>query len=322
PDLIPDKKYFFFSHTIKEQPYNKELLQEILKKRIQLIDYECLTKSNGLRIIGFGRFAGIVGAYNAMRAYGERMGAYELKPAHKCEDRAELDRILEDLSIPSIKIVLTGEGRVGGGAKESMEALGVLQVSKEDYLQKDFDHAVYCQLGVMDYNKANDGTEHEEQHFFENPSEYTSAFEPYARVSDIFIACHFWDPKAPRLFEKSAVTEESFKIEVIADISCDIDGSVPTTLTASTIDEPFYGFDRATGQETEPFLKSSVTIMAVDNLPCELPRDSSEGYGNDLVKDVIPHLLGPDQDGVIQRATIAKDGELGENYQYLRDYVA
>ena len=321
-DLIPEKKYFFFSHTIKEQPYNKELLQEILKKRIQLIDYECLTYSNGLRIIGFGRFAGIVGAYNAMRAYGERKGIFELKPAHTCVDKAELNVILKDLSLPDIKIVLTGEGRVGGGAKESLDALGVERVSKEDYLNIDFDNAVYCQLGVMDYNRSNDGESHEEKHFFENPTEYSSAFLPYTRVSDIFIACHFWDPKAPRLFEKADVADPAFKIEVIADISCDIDGSVPTTLDVSTIADPVYGYNRHSGEKTAPYAKDSITVMAIDNLPCELPRDSSEGYGNDLVKDVIPYLLAEDNEGVIERATIAKDGELGANYLYLSDYVA
>jgi hypothetical protein len=197
-----------------------------------------------------------------------------------------------------------------------------MQVSKEDYLNDDFDHAVYCQLGVMDYNYANDGESHEEKHFFENPTEYRSAFLPYTSVSDIFIACHFWDPMAPRLFEKTDVANGDFKIEVIADISCDIDGSVPTTLEVSTIADPVYGYSRENGEKTAPYDESSITIMAVDNLPCELPRDSSEGYGNDLVKDVIPYLLGDDNEGVIERATIAKDGELGKDFKHLSDYVA
>ncbi|MBL4656885.1 MAG: alanine dehydrogenase [Flavobacteriales bacterium] len=321
-DLLPGKKYFLFSHTIKEQEQNRELLQYFLSSNIQLIDYECLTHKSGLRIIGFGRYAGIVGAYNALIGYGKRKGIYDLKKANDCKDREELNAQLKELSLPHIKIVLTGEGRVGGGAKETLDVLGVEQVGPMEFLSQDYDHAVYTQLGVLDYNKRIDGMQKDEQDFFKNGGEYETAFIPFTKVSDVFISCHFWDPAAPKLFTPEDTQDPFFKIEVISDISCDIDGSVPTTLDASSIADPFFGYVKATGEKGEPFAEENITIMAVDNLPCELPRDSSEGFADDLSNDVIPFLLGPDSNNVIERASITKDGELTKGFAYLADFAA
>jgi len=320
--LIPGKKYFFFSHTIKEQPYNKKLLQKILENKIQLIDYECLTYPNGFRIIGFGRYAGIVGAYNAMIGYGKRTRMFDLKPAHQCRDKADMLKQAENIRLPNLKIVITGEGRVAGGAKETLEAMGVIQVTADSYVNESFDHAVYCQLGVLDYNHHKENRETDEAHFFGHPEQYKTGFTPYLSVSDVFVSCHFWDPMAPKLFTKEEISGDEFKIRVIADISCDIDGSVPTTLEASTIEDPFYGYVRKTGEKGKAFDEGNITIMAVDNLPCELPRDSSEGFGNDLVKDVLPHLLGDDADGIIANSSITKDGALTEKFKYLSDYAS
>ena len=320
-DLVPGKKYFFFSHTIKEQPYNKKLLKTILDNKIQLIDYECLPYSAGMRIIGFGRYAGIVGAYNAMIGYGKKTGLYDLKPAHECRDLAEMLQELTAVELPNIKIVLTGEGRVGKGAKEIMEAMDIQKVSPQEYLNKTFDHPVFCQLGVMQYNRHKEGLEKDNKYFYKNPKEYESSFLRYTEQSDVFVSCHFWDPNSPRLFEKDQVESPKFNIKVIADITCDIEGSIPTTLAPSTIMDPFYGYNPQSHQVDEAFSNGSITVMAVDNLPCELPRDASEGFGNDLLKSVLPHLLGGDTEGIIQNASITKDGELTEKYKYLNDYA-
>ncbi|MBL4752591.1 MAG: alanine dehydrogenase [Flavobacteriales bacterium] len=321
-DLLEGKKYCFFSHTIKEQAYNRKLLQAVLQKRIQLIDYECLRYKNGLRIIGFGRYAGIVGAYNALIGYGKRKGLFDLKRANDCKDRAELNEQLQELKLPPIKIVLTGEGRVGGGAKETLDTLGVEQVGTEEFLHEAYDHPVYVQLGVLDYNKMIDGESKDEEHFFKHGSEYETAFIPYTKVSDIFISCHFWDPVAPRLFTREDILNPFFKMEVIADISCDIGGSVPTTLDASSIAEPFFGYNKQSGEKGDPFHEEHITIMSVDNLPCELPRDSSVGFADDLANDVLPYVLGNDSDNRIARASITKDGELTRDYQYLKEFAA
>ena len=321
-DLLEGKKYFFFSHTIKEQDQNREMLQAILSKNIQLIDYECLTYKNGMRIIGFGRYAGIVGAYNALIGYGKRKGLYDLKRANDCADRNELDAQLAAVHLPPVKIVLTGEGRVAGGAKETLAALNVEYVGTEEFLHQEFDHAVYTQLGVLDYNTRSDGKENSEEDFFKNGDEYETAFIPYTKVSDIFVSCHFWDPVAPKLFTAEDTKSPFFKIEVIADISCDIGGSIPTTLDASTIADPFYGYNKETGERGEAFDDGNITITAIDNLPCEMPRDSSEGFADDLSNNVLPHLFGDDSDNIIGRASITKGGELTKQYKYLSEYAS
>jgi hypothetical protein len=321
-DLLEGKKYFFFSHTIKKQAYNRKLLQAILSKNIQLIDYECLTYKNGLRIVGFGRYAGIVGAYNALLGYGKRKGLYDLKRANDCKDIIDLHAQLVDLPLPPIKIILTGEGRVAGGATETLAALNVECVGTEEFLHEQFDHTVCTQLGVLDYNTRSDGKESSEEHFFKKASEYETAFVPYTKVGDIFVSCHFWDPTAPKLFCLEDVHNPFFKIEVISDISCDIDGSIPTTLEATTIADPFYGYNKASGSKGAAFDDENITITSIDNLPCELPRDSSEGFASDLCDHVLPRLLGKDPDDIIGRASITKDGKLTGEYSYLSEYAS
>jgi saccharopine dehydrogenase (NAD+, L-lysine forming) len=319
--LIPGKKYLFFSHTIKKQPYNKKLLQEILRKDIQMIDYECLKDRNGNRTLGFGRYAGIVGAYNGIRGWGISTRAYNIKPAHECHDHNEVNEELKRVKLSSIKIVITGGGRVAGGAMEILDELRVKKVPKDEFLSREFNEPVYCQLHALDYNIRKDGSEGELSDFYKNPQDYISGFLPYANASDILITCHFWDPASPALFSLEEMRSGDFKLKLIADITCDIEGSVPSTIRPSTISDPFYGFDPSRKEEVEPF-RNGITVMAVDNLPCELPRDASSGFGDDICKFVVPALLGNDPDDIIERASITKGGKLTEGFQYLSDYVA
>jgi len=321
--LIPKKTYFFFSHTIKKQPYNRELLQEVLKRKIRLIDYECLVDNNGSRVLGFGRFAGIVGAYNAFRAWGLRYDLYDLKPANKCEDYAELVEELENIHFAgeAPKIVLTGGGRVAQGAMELLDEIGILEVSPEDYLNQTFDEATYTQLNVMDYVKKSDGTETSQKEFFSNPSAFESDFMKYAKVSDMYIAGHYWEEGSPFIFSRADAKHPDFNISVVADISCDIDGPVASTLRPSTIPKPFYGYHASSEKEGKPFDEENITVMAVDNLPCELPVDASEHFGMSLMEHVIPALFGDVDDAILERATIAQNGTLTERYSYLQGYV-
>ncbi|MBI2966787.1 MAG: alanine dehydrogenase [Bacteroidetes bacterium] len=319
--LIPEKTYIFFSHTIKKQPHNQKMFMEIVRKRIRLIDYECLTRPDGLRVLGFGRFAGIVGVHNGLRAYGLRHGLFNLKPAHHCFNREEMNRELRSVTLPSMKIAITGEGRVATGAKESLQVANIRQVTPEEYLSKNFNEPVFCQLGVTQYNQRKDGKPTDEHDFYKHPEDYETAFSPYSRATDLFISCHFWDPGAPRLFSVEEMRSDDFRINVIADISCDINGSIPSTIRSTTIEDPLYGFNPFTGKEDQPFGKGSITVMAVDNLPCELPRDASEDFGDQLMKNVMERLLGDDPEGMIQRAVITEGGKLKEKYSYLEDYL-
>jgi saccharopine dehydrogenase (NAD+, L-lysine forming) len=320
--FFADKKYFIFSHTTKKQAHNSEMLKGIIAKKIELIDYECLTDSHHDRVIGFGRYAGIVGTYNGIRGYGMRYNLFNLKAAHQCRDKEELLEEIDRVRLPNIKILLTGGGRVANGATEALGLLKIRKVTPYEFLHCSFREAVYCQLHSKDLYQAKDGSPWSAKDYYTHPEHYVSSFLPYTKECDLFITGHFWDGKVPVLFTKDQMKLPDFHISVIADITCDINGSVPSTLKASTILEPFYGYNPMTENIDIPFAKNTITVMAVDNLPCELPREASEDFGKELMERVIPYLFGEDKEGIVERATITKGGKLTSGYTYLSDYVA
>lgn len=319
--LLPNKKYFFFSHTIKKQPYNRDLLRAILDKNIELYDHEVITNTQGQRLVAFGRYAGIVGAYNGIRTFGLKQQSFTLPKAEHLKDQAALIAELKKITLPAIKIVLTGMGRVGNGAKEMLDGMGIKEVSVTDYLNNAYQEAVYCQIDVLDYNKTKDGSDGNKQAFFNDPSGYESNFFRFAKVSDMFIAGHFYGDGAPYLFTREDAKHPDFKIKVVADISCDIDGPVASTIKPSTIAEPIYGYDAQTEKEVDFLHKDAIAVMAVDNLPAELPRDASGGFGEAFVAHVIPAFFNGDKDGILERARMTQNGKLTAKYEYLQDYV-
>ncbi len=320
--LIPNKKYFFFSHTIKHQPYNRGLLQAILQKKIELYDHETIVKENGARLIGFGRYAGLVGAYNTFRALGLRDGLFDLPKVETLHDYAEMKQELDKIKLPTIKIVLTGKGKVAKGAKEILEHLKIREVSVDNYLTKTYKNTVFCEIDIKDYNKKTDGTKFNKKEFYKDPSGYESDFMRFAKISDMFLAGHFYGENAPYLFTREDAKHPNFKINIVGDISCDIDGPVACTIRPSTIAEPFYGYDPITEKEVAYNTKGAITVMAVDNLPCELPKDASEGFGRMFLNQVIPAFFNGDKDGILQRAKITtSEGKLTQRFSYLQDYV-
>ena len=321
-DLLPNKTYFYFSHTIKMQPYNRDLLRRMLELNIRMIDYEVITAPSKRRLIGFGRYAGIVGCYNGFLAYGKKVKRYELKPANQCADRVEMEEEMRKVNLPAnFKVVLTGLGRVGGGAIEIVEKLGLKKVDPKTFLTETFEEPVYTQLSVVDYNQRKDGKSFERSDFYREPVGYESTFLRYAKVADVYVACHYWDSRSPFIFTREDVRAADWNVKVVADISCDIDGPVASTIRPSTIAEPLYGYDPATEQEGDFFADHTVGVMAVDNLPCELPKDASEDFGNEFMKSVLPCLLNDDPEKVIERATMCENGALTKHFLYLQDYV-
>ncbi|WP_242091709.1 NAD(P)-dependent oxidoreductase [Aestuariivivens sediminicola] len=319
--LVPDKKYFFFSHTIKKQPYNRELLRAILDKHIELYDHETIVNEKGFRLIGFGRYAGLVGAYNGIRALGLRDGLFNLP---KVETLADLDAVkaeLDKITLPNIKILLSGTGKVAYGAKEILDHLKIKEVSDALYLTSQFTEPVYCIVDVMEYAKRKDGKVGSTDEFYRDPSGYESNFMPYAKETDFFIAGHFYGDGAPYLFSREDAKHPDFRIRLVADISCDIDGPVASTIRPSTIANPFYGYDPITEKEVPFDTEGAITVMAVDNLPCELPKDASEGFGDMFLAHVLPAFFNGDKDGILQRAKITENGKLTLRFAYLHDYV-
>ena len=320
--LANGKTHFFFSHTIKKQDYNRALLQTIVQKKIRLIDWECLTNLKGQRLIAFGRYAGIVGAYNGILTFGKRYNLFHLRPAHQCFDLEDMMTEYKKVKLPAIKIALTGGGRVSKGSMEVLNGMGIRRVSPAEFVKDLFNEPVYTQLNTRDYNRKIGTGEFDRDEFYKDPVLYESNFHQYAAKSDILIAGAFWDPLAPVLFTRTEILQNDFKIKVIADITCDIEGSIPSTKKPSTIEEPIYDYNPSNDRVEVPFRdEGNITVMAVDNLPCELPRNASEDFGKEFLAHILPNLLGEDKDRIIERATITKDGELMPDFNYLQGYL-
>lgn len=319
--LIPNKKYFFFSHTIKKQPHNQKLLRAILDKNIELYDHETIVDSKFKRLIGFGRYAGIVGAYNGIRAFGIKFELFNLPKAETLSGQPALIERLRRITLPPVKIVLTGSGKVAHGAQEMLDAMRIKHVSPDDFLSKKFSDPVYTLIDVLDYNKRKDGQTLGKEDFYHNPAEYISDFGRFTKVADIFMAGHFYGNDAPVILTREMLNATDNNIRVVADISCDVEGPIACTIRSSTIAEPLYGYLPSTDQEVDLFHPGAIVVMAVDNLPCELPKDASEGFGEMFLKYVVPAFFNGDKDGILQRAKITENGQLTERFAYLKAYA-
>jgi alanine dehydrogenase len=323
--FIEGKTYLFFAHVAKKQEHNREMLREILKKKVRLIDYEYLTTDKGQRVVAFGRWAGIVGAYNALRARGIKTTRFKLKPAYQCLDLDEMWAGLRLIRLkPGLKILVTGEGRVASGAMETLSnCSNLVKVSPEDFLAREYDVPVVCQIGPQHYVKHTDGRPFDFNNFVYHPEDYISDFHKFTRVTDVLIAAHYWDPKSPVFFTREDVEKPDFRISVVGDISCDVGGPIPTTLRATSIADPFYSYNRIRHCEEEPFSHpDNITVMSIDNLPGELPRDASSDFGRQLIEHALHDLFLDNDSDMIQRATISAGGSLEPQYRYLSDWVS
>ena len=320
-ELIEDKTYLFFSHTKKEQPHNQTLMHAMTNKRITLIDYECLEHEDGQRIIGFGFFAGVVGAHNGMMAYGNRTGAYTLPRVYQSSDYRHLIRSYFGLKLPNIKVAVTGSGRVTHGVLDIMNLMDIREVEAEEYVSKQFAYPVYVHLKGADLYIHKDKRTYNRDDFHLNAQNYECLFQNYYAETDILINGIYWDQNVPRLIETAAALQNNFRIQTIADITDDKRGSISFNLGDATIAEPVYGIDKKTHRQTPPYLPGSIDIMAVGNLPNELPRDASDYFGDQLIKFVLQDLMTGNSN-VIQRATILDKGKLTDRYNYLSHYAA
>ena len=318
-ELIPSKTYFFFSHTYKQQSYNAKLLRACVERDIRLIDYELLKKS-GTRVVAFGRFAGLVGAYNGLRGWGEKYGQFVLKPAHECLDMQDMFEQLKSIDWPAdLRVLLTGKGRVANGAVETLQAAGIPEITSNEV--ENHEGCFWSQLDVEHYYRSKGDRPFDRTELFNDPSGYESNFMRYAPYAKLYIAGHYYDSRAPFIFTREDAKRLDFAITYVADISCDIDGPVASTLRASTITEPFYGYLAREEKEVAHDDPEAIGVMAVDNLPCELPRDASLSFGSDLMEHVIPALFDGDKEQILHRATECANGVLAKDFEYLQTYI-
>ena len=321
-ELIPNKTYFFFSHTIKKQPYNRKLLQAVLEKGIRLVDYETLVWENGSRVLGFGRYAGIVGAHEGFTAWGKKTGQFDLKPAYLCHDYEEMLDQYRAIHWKPINIAVCGDGRVAHGCLEVLSKLKIREVTPEEFLTVDFNQPVYVHLVPEDFYSHKDGDAWDKADFYQNPESYVSNFKAYSRRCDLMMNAIFWNERIPRFFSKDEMKERDFRIRVIADISCDINGSIPATVKDTAIEDPVFGYHPLSETVELPYLPNTIDVMAVSNLPCELPSDASKGFGEQLIKHVMGELLLKPNSTMIRMSTIAEEGALTTRFNYLSDYVS
>ena len=317
--LLEGKRYMFFSHTKKLQPANQKLFKALLDKKTTLIDYECLEHEDGTRIIGFGFFAGIVGAHNGMMAYGNRTGAFKLQRVGSVNSFQKLIHTYFGLKLPNIKIAVTGTGRVAHGVLEIMNLLGIHEVEPDEYVEKEFTYPVYVHLKGVDLYAHKETGKYNRNDFHDNPQAYNCRFTEYLAHTDILMNGIYWEKNIARLFAMEDLQRTDFRIQTIADITDDRNGSVPCNLGDSTIDEPVYGVDRKSFEKTAPYLPGSVDVMAVGNLPNELPRDASRYFGEQMIKFVLNDIR---QGGsrVIEQATMIDAGKLTPSFEYMKAY--
>jgi alanine dehydrogenase len=319
-ELIENKKYLFFSHTKKMQPHNQNMFREILKKNITLIDYECMEHEDGQRILGFGFFAGVVGAHNGIMAYGKRTKTYKLDRVYVQNSFRKLIHTYFGLKLPNIKVAVTGSGRVAHGVLEVMNLLGIIEVEPDEYLQRNFSYPVFVQLKGNDLYEHNITGKYNREDFHASPQNYHCKFLPYTKVTDILMNGIYWDEHMPRLFTWEDLVANDFKIQTIADITDDKGGSIPCNIGDGTMQESIYGVDKLSQKRTLPYLPNSIDIMAVGNLPNELPRDASRYFGEQLIKYVLADLVNGNSP-IIEKATMVKNGKLTEHFNYMKQYA-
>ena len=317
--LIPHKKYLFFSHTKKAQTYNQKLFQAMMDKNITLIDYECLEHEDGQRLIGFGFFAGIVGAHNGIMAYGNRTKEFTLGRVKDVKDYMELVHTYFGLKLPNIKIAITGSGRVAHGILEIMNLMDVQQVEPDEYTSREYAYPVYVHLKGGDLYRHKTNNTYGRNDFHTHPENYNCLFNNYLKHTHILMNGIYWEPSIAPLFTMDDLKEDDFALTTIADITDDAHGSVPCNLGDSSSDDPVYGVNISNFEKTVPYLPNGIDIMAVGNLPNELPRDASRYFGEQLIKYVIPDLI-KGGNKIIEGATMLDKGKLTQNFSYLEDY--
>lgn len=248
----------------------------------------------------------MVGVYNGIRAFGIKFELFKLPKAETLSGKEALIIHLKRITMPALKFVITGTGKVGSGAKEILDAIKVKEITVDNYLTKTYTQAVYVQLDVLEYNKRIDGQVLDFKDFVAHPNEYVSDFERFTKVSDVYFAGHFHANNAPMILTKEMLNASDCKLKVVADISCDVGGPIACTLRSSTIAEPLYGYFPLEDKEVDLFHPAAVAVMAVDNLPCEIPKDASEGFGEQFMEYVIPAFFNGDKDGILKRAKLQK----------------
>ena len=359
-DLLPTGVFCYFSHTIKGQEYNMPLLAKILERKITLMDYELVTDEQGKRQIFFGRFAGIAGMLDALWVYGQRLSSEGIEnplqflkqtrhygTLRKAEEHLQeaAERIkaggFPQEAAPVI-IGITGRGHVAQGAHEVLSRLPVEELSPRDLLtpsrlEKLSPYKIYKVVFLKPeiYRPRDAKKNFDADELMRRPDLYEGNLEQYLPALSIFVNGIFWEPRFPKFLTRDFLRRQYQqpgrpKMKVIADITCDINGSVEATVKATRIDNPVYVYQPRNGQVIDGWEGEGPVVLAVDKLPTELPREASENFGRALMP-AVPLLAKADFSRSYEkldipesfrRAVIAHQGKLTPDFQYLREFLA
>ena len=317
--LIPGKQYFFFGHIAKMQEYNRPLLQAFIEKKITFCDYEYLVDDDNQRVCAFGWWAGVVGVYYTLRGYGLKHKLYELPEPDRRFTLDQLLNALKSVELPKVKLMVTGVGRVSQGAQYVLDNIGAQKLTEEEYLATDkVEKLSYCVAYIDRLVKRKDGGVFSRNDFTHNAKEYESDFMRWAKATDVLVCAHFWGPDAPVYLSEDDLRREDMRIEMIGDVTCDIKGSIKSTVRSSTHADPFFDYNPVTEQEEPAFSSdTNISVMAVDTCPNALAMDTSEYFGSMLIQHVFEPLLKGEYSAVIDRSMILKDGKLTPRFDYL-----
>ncbi len=358
-DFFEDRKtYIFFSHTIKGQSYNMPLLRQMMAKNVNLIEYERIVNEKNQRLIFFGRFAGLAGMINSFWSVGQRwkeLGVLtpflELKQTHKYNSLDEAKEAIAKVAaeikngglpceLEPMVVGLTGYGNASKGAQEILDMFPVKEVSPEE-LPTIFseghkpDSLIYkVVFKEKDLSEPLDSDKKFVlQEYYDHPELFKSKFEQYIPHMTILMNCMYWDDKYPRIVTKDYLEDlyekGNPKLVVIGDITCDPNGSIECTYKGTEIEDPVFVYDPFTRKPTMGFKGDGILIMAVDILPSELPRESSQTFSDALI-DFMPEIAAADFNVAfdelklpypIKRALILHNGKLTPEYQYLKKYI-
>ncbi len=351
--LMNDKVYIYFSHTIKAQEYNMPMLKKLMDLKCTLIDYECITDDNGRRLVFFGKYAGLAGMIDTIHGMGKRYKALgfetpleKIRSAYEYENvdeaKAHIAEVAEEIKekgLPSemmpVTVGFTGYGNVSKGAQEIFDLLPHVELKADeldqiDPAKNDFFHKVVFYEKDM-VERIENPENFQLQEYFKKPELYRSKFEKYLKYLDVVINAIYWDENYPRFLRKEYLKEnkDDIRLKVVGDITCDIDGSVEFTVKSTPSDNPAYVYNPDTEEIHDGYEGEGILNIAVDNLPAELPVNSSIEFSTslykfipgildaDLSKDFSQVILPPE----IKRAVIVYKGELTPEYKYLEEYL-
>ncbi len=352
------KAYIFFSHTIKGQSYNMPLLKNMMDSKITLIDYEKIADESGKRLIFFGRFAGLAGMINSLWSLGQRWNVQglencflKIKQTHKYNSLVEAKAVIKEVgdfiaenglpqSVSPLVVGITGYGNVANGAKEILDLLPIEEISPDELIElknrKDISNKkVYVVVFKEEHlsKPLEEGKDFDLQEYYNHPERFESQFEQYIPHMTILMNCMYWDDNYPRIvtkeYLKGLFADGNPKLSVVGDVTCDPDGSIECTHKGTEIEDPVFVYNPATGEPTMGFNGDGLLIMAVDILPSELPRESSQTFSDALI-GFMPKIASADYNNSfedldipaeIKRATILHKGELTPDYKYLEEYL-